>query len=190
MRFRSKRRNRRPGSWLLAVAMICWTTSDLATAAESIQVEARGGVRSVEIAVAAPFSGPLSRLGRDIARGAQMAVDEANASGLHINDLAIRLTLREYDDQADPRAGARIGATIGVSEAIAVIGHLNSGVSIAATGFYHRARIAQVSPASTNPRLPAAVSDATGREKDPAQAALGTTGPAARTAAGGAAGGA
>lgn len=109
--------------------------------------------RVIEIAVAAPLSGELAHLGRDIVRGAELAVEEANRVRIRISGVPVNFRLRQFDDYADPRRAVFVATTVIDSSAVAVIGHLNSGVSIPASALYHRARLAQVTPASTNPAL-------------------------------------
>lgn len=102
------------------------------------------------IGAAAPLSGPNAALGEQLRRGVQMAVDDINATGgIRGEKLAVRFT----DDGCDPRK-AIDAATGFVSAGVkAVIGHYCSGASIPASKVYEKAGIAQISPASTNPKF-------------------------------------
>ncbi len=102
------------------------------------------------IGAAAPLSGPNAALGEQLRRGVQMAVDDINATGgIRGERLAVQFT----DDGCDPRK-AIDAATGFVSAGVkAVIGHYCSGASIPASKVYQKAGIAQISPASTNPKF-------------------------------------
>jgi len=57
------------------------------------------------------------------------------------------------DDQADPKIGTLVAQKLVDAKVAAVIGHLNSGVSIPASDIYNRAGIPMISGAATNPVL-------------------------------------
>src|SRR4030095_12186851 len=56
-------------------------------------------------------------------------------------------------DQADPKTGATVAQKLVDAKVAAVIGHLNSGVSIPASEIYDKAGIPMSSAAATNPKL-------------------------------------
>lgn len=102
------------------------------------------------IGAAGPFSGPNAALGEQLRRGAQMAVDDINATGGFRGE---RLALQFTDDGCDPRKAVD-AATGFVSAGVkAVIGHYCSGASIPASKVYEKAGIVMITPASTHPRL-------------------------------------
>ncbi|MGF7001084.1 branched-chain amino acid ABC transporter substrate-binding protein [Paraburkholderia sp. GAS32] len=105
----------------------------------------------VKIGSAAPTAGAIASLGKENENGARLAVEDVNRQGLVIGGRKIRLVLDAMDDAADPRQGTQIAQKLVDDGVIAVVGHLNSGVSIAASRIYHDAQILQISPDSTNP---------------------------------------
>src|SRR6186713_1243649 len=106
----------------------------------------------VKIGVAAPITGPQAHIGVDIRNGAQLAVDDINASGLTIGGKKIKLELVAEDDEANPTKAATVAQKLVDSKVVAVVGHFNSGASIPASKVYSDAGIPQISPSSTNPK--------------------------------------
>ncbi len=102
------------------------------------------------IGAAAPFSGPNAALGEQLRRGAQMAVDDINATGGIRGE---RLALKFADDGCDPRKAVEVATGFVSDKVRAVIGHYCSGASIPASKVYQTAGVIQISPASTNPRF-------------------------------------
>src|SRR5579863_8150983 len=107
----------------------------------------------VKIGHAAPLTGANAEWGKDTENGARLAVEEINAKGLVIGGQKVTLELDAQDDQADPRQGTQVAQKLVDDGVVAVVGHLNSGVSIAASRIYHDAHILQISPDSTNPQF-------------------------------------
>lgn len=105
---------------------------------------------SVKIGVAAPMSGPLAQYGKDIANGAQIAVEELNSDYFTIGGKRAHFELVLEDDQASPDAGKAAAQRLVDAGVAAVFGHFNSGVTIAAAPLYAQAGIPQLS-VSTNP---------------------------------------
>ncbi|HUG25820.1 branched-chain amino acid ABC transporter substrate-binding protein [Piscinibacter sp.] len=105
---------------------------------------------TVKIGVAQPMSGPLGPLGTDMKNGVQLAVDELNARGFKIDGKPVTLELVVVDDKADAETGKAGAQTLLDAGVVAVVGHLNSGVSIAAAPIYATAHIAQLA-ISTKP---------------------------------------
>ncbi|MFL9897211.1 branched-chain amino acid ABC transporter substrate-binding protein [Paraburkholderia fungorum] len=105
----------------------------------------------VKIGHAAPLTGPIAHLGKDNENGARLAVEEINTQGLTIDGQKIQLELDAQDDAADPKTGTAVAEKFVDDHVVAVVGHLNSGVSIPASKIYSDAGIVQISPSSTNP---------------------------------------
>jgi ABC-type branched-subunit amino acid transport system substrate-binding protein len=103
---------------------------------------------TIRIATQSPLSGPQSALGTSIRDGAQLAVNQlAEQAGLDIELVAL-------DDQAQEPVGSSNANQIATDQNIlCVVGHLNSGVALAALPIYRDAGLAMVSPANTNPRI-------------------------------------
>lgn len=110
-----------------------------------------GGETVVKIGHAAPLTGGIAHLGKDNENGARLAVEEVNAKGLEIGGKKIKLELIGEDDAADPKTGTAVAQKLVDEKVVAVVGHLNSGVSIPASKIYSDAGIVQISPSSTNP---------------------------------------
>lgn len=107
---------------------------------------------TMKIGVAFPLSGPERALGQDLLNGVFMAVNELNHAGFIVQGKRVTLEVVPVDDHADP-AGAEAAAQQLVDAGVTgVIGHLNSGVSIAAAPVYGSHHIPQLS-ISTHPRF-------------------------------------
>jgi len=106
---------------------------------------------TVKIGVAQPLSGPLKELGQDMVDGTKMAIDDINKEGLKIDGKIVKLELVTADDKADAEAGKAAAKTLLDAGVVAVIGHLNSGVSIAAAPLYAEKMVPQLA-ISTNPK--------------------------------------
>lgn len=105
---------------------------------------------TVKIGVAQPLSGPIGALGTDMKNGVQMAVDELNAKPFKIAGKTVTLEVVAADDKSDPAVGKDAAKTLVAAGVVAVVGHLNSGVSIAAAPIYADKHIAQLA-ISTKP---------------------------------------
>ena len=104
----------------------------------------------VKIGHVAPLTGLQAHLGKDNENGARLALEEISAQGLTIDGHSIHLVLDAQDDAADPRVGTEVAQKLVDDRVVAVIGHMNSGVSIPASKIYSDAGIAQISPSTTN----------------------------------------
>ncbi|MDT8999065.1 branched-chain amino acid ABC transporter substrate-binding protein [Paucibacter sp. APW11] len=107
---------------------------------------------TVRIGVAQPLSGPLARLGKDMLAGVEMAVKDINAAGFSVKGQRITLEVVARDDKSDAETGKKIAQELVEAGVIAVVGNLNSGVSIASAPIYGAAGIAQLA-ISTNPKF-------------------------------------
>lgn len=102
---------------------------------------------ALKIATLSPLSGGQSDLGSQIKNGSQLAVNEYTA---RFKKLGFDLSLIGYDDQADPASGTAAARKIAADNSIlAVVGTLNSGVSIPASAALAPSHVAMVSPANT-----------------------------------------
>ena len=106
---------------------------------------------TVKIGVVAPMSGTLAQYGKDIAHGAEIAVDELNGDHFTIGRKKAHFELLVEDDKANPEEGKAAAQRLINAGVAAVFGHFNSGVSIAAAPLYAEAGIPQLS-VSTNPK--------------------------------------
>jgi len=109
------------------------------------------GSDTIRIAVPVPTTGKFREFGLDLANAAQMAVDEANAAGgVHGKKLALVIE----DDKGDPKDAVTVAQRIVDDKSIiGVMGHLNSGTTLAATPVYGEAGISVLMPVPTNPEI-------------------------------------
>jgi len=118
------------------------------TAAPAAPAEA-----TVTIAHAGPLTGSIAHLGKDDENGVHLAIDQANAKHLTIGGKPVKFVMDSEDDQADPATGTTVAQKLVDAKVAAVIGHLNSGVSIPASEIYAKAGIPMISGSATNPTL-------------------------------------
>lgn len=105
----------------------------------------------IKIAVPVPTTGKYAGYGNDLINAAQMAIDEKNAAG-GIN--GAKLVLITVDDKGDPKDAVTIAHKIVQDKSIiGVMGHLNSGTTLAASTIYGEAGIPVVMPVPTNPQI-------------------------------------
>lgn len=116
-----------------------------------LALAACGGTESgpVRIGVTGSFSDPI---GTPMQLAAELAADEINAAG-GIGGRRLELVIR--DDYADPDSAVFIATDLYESGVSAVIGHLFSGMSLAAAPVYNGgpAPVAAISPSSSSPEL-------------------------------------
>ena len=106
---------------------------------------------TVKIGHVGPLTGAIAHLGKDNENGARLAIEDINKAGLMINGTKVVLELVAEDDAGDPKTGTAVAQKLVDAKVVAVVGHLNSGVSIPASKIYSDAGIVQISPSSTNP---------------------------------------
>lgn len=107
---------------------------------------------TIKIGVAQPLSGNLAALGQDLLNGVKLAVDELNREGFKIKGKPVTIEIVAMDDRSDPVAGVEVAKQMVEAGVVAVIGNLNSGVSIPAAPVYAAKNIAQLA-ISTNPKF-------------------------------------
>src|SRR5258705_8130855 len=108
---------------------------------------------TVKIAHAGPLTGSIAHLGKDDENGVALAVAQLNSQKISIDGKAVTFSMQSEDDQADPKTGATVAQKLVDAKVAAVIGHLNSGVSIPASELYNKAGIPMISGSATNPTL-------------------------------------
>jgi branched-chain amino acid transport system substrate-binding protein len=108
---------------------------------------------TVTIAHAGPLTGSIAHLGKDDENGVHLAIDQANTKNITIGGKPVKFTMDSEDDQADPKTGTTVAQKLVDAKVAAVIGHLNSGVSIPASEIYAKAGIPMISGSATNPTL-------------------------------------
>ena len=108
---------------------------------------------TVTIAHAGPLTGSIAHLGKDDENGVRLAVDQTNAKKLKIDGKVLNIKFMTEDDQADPKVGTTVAQKLVDAKVVAVVGHLNSGVTIPASEIYNKAGIPVISGSATNPTL-------------------------------------
>ncbi|MBI3369615.1 MAG: branched-chain amino acid ABC transporter substrate-binding protein [Burkholderiales bacterium] len=91
--------------------------------------------------------------GKDNENGARMAVDDLNKKGVTIGGKKVKLELVAEDDAADPKQGTAAAQKLCDAKVNGVVGHLNSGTTIPASGVYNKCGIPHITPSATNPKL-------------------------------------
>jgi branched-chain amino acid transport system substrate-binding protein len=108
---------------------------------------------TVTIGVAGPLTGGIAHQGKDDENGVALAIEQANARKLVIGGRPVTFRMMSEDDQGDPKIGTLVAQKFVDAKVAAVIGHLNSGVTIPASEIYARAGIPVISGSATNPAL-------------------------------------
>ena len=108
---------------------------------------------TVTIAHAGPLTGSIAHLGKDDENGVALAISQANDKKIVIDGKPVTFKMMSEDDQADPKVGTTVAQKLVDAKVAAVIGHLNSGVSIPASEIYNKAGIPMISGSATNPQL-------------------------------------
>ena len=108
---------------------------------------------TVLIGHAGPLTGSIAHQGKDDENGVALAIDEANAKHLVIGGRPVTFRMLSEDDQGDPKIGTTVAQKLVDAHVAAVIGHLNSGVTIPASEIYAKAGIPVISGSATNPVL-------------------------------------
>jgi branched-chain amino acid transport system substrate-binding protein len=108
---------------------------------------------TVTIAHAGPLTGSIAHLGKDDENGVALAVAQANDKKIVIDGKPVTFKMMSEDDQADPKVGTTVAQKLVDAKVAAVIGHLNSGVTIPASEIYAKAGIPVISGSATNPAL-------------------------------------
>src|SRR6185503_3548225 len=83
-----------------------------------------------------------------------LAVAVANEEKMvTVDGKPVTFKMMSEDDQADPKVGTTVAQKLVDAKVAAVVGHLNSGVTIPASEIYNKAGIPVISGSATNPKL-------------------------------------
>ncbi|NJO82926.1 MAG: ABC transporter substrate-binding protein [Blastochloris sp.] len=106
---------------------------------------------TVRIALQSPTSGESSAAGTGVRNGVDLAILQQSKP---LIDLGFNVELIPFDDQSRPEVGiANAQAIVNDPASLCVVGHYNSGVTLAAQPLYAAVDLAQISPGSTNPAV-------------------------------------
>jgi len=107
---------------------------------------------TIKIGVAQPLTGKRAERGQELLNGVNLAVANLNKEGFKIKGKVVKIEVVALDDKADVATGKLVAKQLVDAGVVAVIGHLLSGVSIAAAPVYAAANIPQLA-ISTNPEF-------------------------------------
>ena len=108
---------------------------------------------NVKIGHAGPLTKKTPHLGKDDENGVALAVAQTNAKKIKIDGKVLKLEMVSKDDEGDPKVGTTVAQQLIDAKVIAVIGHLNSGVTLPASEMYDKAGIPTVTGSATNPTI-------------------------------------
>ena len=105
----------------------------------------------ITIAAVAPITGKYAEMGIDLLAGIKMAVEEKNEKG-GIN--GTKIILLEADDKASPKDAVSVAQMmINNKDILGVVGHMNSGTTLAVSPVYSQAGMPLIMPVPTNPDI-------------------------------------
>jgi branched-chain amino acid transport system substrate-binding protein len=103
----------------------------------------------VRIGIGGPLTTGSATFGVEMRNAVTLAIDERNAAG---GLAGIKITGLALDDEASNPKGEAVGRQFCDDPAVlGVVGHVNSGVTIAATPVYARCLLTMLTPMSSNP---------------------------------------
>jgi branched-chain amino acid transport system substrate-binding protein len=108
---------------------------------------------TVTVGHAGPLTGSIAHQGKDDENGVALAIAQANAKRLRIGGKTVSFRMLSEDDQGDPKVGTTVAQKLVDARVAAVIGHLNSGVTIPASEIYDKAGIPMITGSATSPEL-------------------------------------
>jgi len=105
----------------------------------------------IKIVSVSPLTGVQAPFGEMVKMGAELAIEEKKAE---IEKLGFKVEFMPQDDSADPKMGVAVAQKLVTDpNVLAVIGHMNSGVTIPAEDIYAKANLAMYTPIATNPKV-------------------------------------
>ncbi len=96
------------------------------------------------------MTGSDSVFGTELRNGVEQAVADYNAAG---GVLGRKLVVEIGDDAGDPKQGLAVAKRFAANYVRFIVGHFNSGVTLAASNFYADHGMLMITPASTNPQI-------------------------------------
>lgn len=143
------RRKTRLAALSALLPTLLWGCGD-GSAAEASEDRSETGASDIVIAAAWPWQNRQEILFRE---GMEMAIDEVNAAG---GIRGRRLLLLTEDDNESVNEGLRVAQRLASRpEVTAVVGHLQSYVTVPAAAIYENAGRVLIAPTSTDPELTA-----------------------------------
>ena len=124
----------RAGTWWRVLRKIGWLAAVAIGACAIVVPPAHAQPQTVKIAAQLSVSGVRGILGGPALEGAQLAVEEANASGQ-----TPKIELAVYDDATDPDRGRELAGQIVASDALVVVGPASTVMALASGPIYAQA---------------------------------------------------
>jgi branched-chain amino acid transport system substrate-binding protein len=107
--------------------------------------------QTIRIAIGAPLTGGAASFGIEMKNAVELALEEQNAGG---GLLGARVEARVVDDEASDARGQAVATSLcGDPTVLAVVGHVNSNVSISASNVYAGCGLVMLTPMSSNPAV-------------------------------------
>ena len=107
--------------------------------------------QTIRIAIGAPLTGGAASFGIEMKNAVELALEEQNAGG---GLLGARVEARVVDDEASDARGQAVATSLcGDPTVLAVVGHVNSNVSISASSVYAGCGLVMLTPMSSNPAV-------------------------------------
>jgi branched-chain amino acid transport system substrate-binding protein len=109
-----------------------------------------GAADTIRIAVAGPFTGPVTQYGEMVKQGVDTAIEQINAKGGVLGKKLVAVTM---DDACEPKQGPVVANRVVNDKIHYVVGHVCSGATIAATDIYNDEGVVMISPSATSPAV-------------------------------------
>src|SRR3546814_942281 len=103
---------------------------------------------TIKIAVAGPFTGPLTQYGGMVKQGVDTEIEAINAAG---GVLGKKLEAVTMDDACEPKQAPVVANRVVNDNIHYVVGHVCSGATIDATDIYNNHGVMMTSPSATSP---------------------------------------
>ncbi|WP_092342940.1 branched-chain amino acid ABC transporter substrate-binding protein [Candidatus Ichthyocystis sparus] len=104
----------------------------------------------VLIGFSGPLTGNAAHIGADYQNGINLAISDMNKENPSIDGHPLVFRLLSQNDRGDPRTATTAASFLVDKNIIAVIGHVDSGCTIASSSIYHKANIIQIAPSVSN----------------------------------------
>ena len=119
-------------------------------AASAAPAAAQLAGQEIHIGVGAPLTTGSASFGVEMRQAVDLAVDEKNAAG---GVLGAKVVADVLDDKANNGEGESVAKSLCAGPALGVVGHVNSGVTIAASKVYAACGLPMITPMSSNPAV-------------------------------------
>jgi branched-chain amino acid transport system substrate-binding protein len=106
--------------------------------------------QEIHIGVGGPLTTGSATFGVEMRQAVDLAVAEKNAAG---GILGAEVVADALDDKANNAEGESVAKSFCDGPALAVVGHVNSGVTIAASKIYAACGLSMITPMSSNPAV-------------------------------------